>query len=70
MSRKSDPKTDDRRLPSSPYGPHPRGTDEAAGGADSSPYEAEASGERMEKAEEDQRLGRVTNTGENRNRTS
>ncbi|QEL14053.1 hypothetical protein [Limnoglobus roseus] len=39
--------------PASPYGPQPYGTDEAAGGADSSPYENEPSGERADKAKED-----------------
>lgn len=37
--------------PASPYGPHPNGVDEAAGGADSSPFENESSGERKGAAE-------------------
>lgn len=37
---------DDRRVLGSPYGPHPHGTDESAGGADSSPHELEPSGQR------------------------
>lgn len=49
---------DDREPPASPYGPQPRGVDEAAGGADSSPYETEPTGERREKAEEERRAGR------------
>jgi hypothetical protein len=47
---------DDR--PASPYGPQPRGTDEAAGGADSSPHENEATGERKAKADREVRKGR------------
>lgn len=43
--------------PSSPYGPHPHGIDEAAGGADSSPYETTSSGERQDIAEDDRRKG-------------
>lgn len=39
------PPSDDRQ-PSSPYGPQPHGVDQAAGGADSSPHEAESSVER------------------------
>jgi hypothetical protein len=38
--------------PSAPYGPQPHGVDEAAGGADSSPYETDSSGERERIAEE------------------
>lgn len=35
---------------STPYGPHYKGVDEAAGGADSSPHETEPAGESREKA--------------------
>ena len=35
---------------STPYGPHYKGVDEAAGGADSSPRETEPTGEAREKA--------------------
>ncbi len=38
---------DDDRVLGSPYGPQPYGTDEAAGGADSSPHETEPSGQKM-----------------------
>ena len=37
---------------STPYGPHYKGVDEAAGGADSSPLETEPSGEEREQAPE------------------
>lgn len=49
-----DPKDDDaaKDLPATPYGPQPRGTDLAAGGADSSPLDTEPTGEeRVEEAE-------------------
>lgn len=49
--------------PASPYGPHPRGVDEAAGGADSSPYETEPTGGRKQKADEDRRTGRNRDPG-------
>ena len=39
---------DDRQL-SSPYGPQPDGVDDASGGADSSPFEADSSEERAAK---------------------
>ena len=48
-----DPKDDDagKDLPATPYGPQPRGTDLAAGGADSSPLDTEPTGdERLEAA--------------------
>jgi hypothetical protein len=45
-----DPDPADRE-PASPYGPHPHGVDEAAGGADSSPHESEPTGEREEREE-------------------
>lgn len=32
-----------------PYGPHPHGVDEAAGGADSSPHDTEATGHKPPK---------------------
>jgi hypothetical protein len=38
----------------SPSGPHPKGVDEAAGGADSSPLEDEPSGTRSDLADEEQ----------------
>lgn len=38
---------DDDRVLGSPYGPQPYGTDEAAGGADSSPHETEPSGQKL-----------------------
>lgn len=41
--------------PASPYGPQPYGHDAAAGGADSSPHETEATGERMDDAKRDQK---------------
>ncbi|AWM37994.1 hypothetical protein GobsT_39310 [Gemmata obscuriglobus] len=44
--------------PTSPYGPHPHGVDEAAGGADSSPYDNEPTGDRQRRADEDRRAGR------------
>ena len=50
-----DPKNnaDGREEAATPYGPHPRGTDAAAGGADSSPLDNEPTGdERLEQAEE------------------
>lgn len=37
----------------SPYGPHHGEGDQAAGGADSSPFEATPSGERLEEAQEE-----------------
>jgi hypothetical protein len=37
--------------PASPYGPHPNGVDEAAGGADSSPFENESSPDRKHAAQ-------------------
>ncbi|VTT97830.1 unnamed protein product [Gemmataceae bacterium] len=41
----------DNDPPASPYGPHPNGVDEAAGGADSSPFENESSTDRKAAAE-------------------
>jgi hypothetical protein len=43
----------DRRTDASPFGPQPERVDEAAGGADSSPFETEPSGEKAPAAEED-----------------
>jgi hypothetical protein len=43
-------KRNDDETPSSPYGPHPRGVDDASGGADSSPFEALSSDERRRAA--------------------
>jgi hypothetical protein len=40
-----------------PYGPHPKGVDEAAGGADSSPFETEASEVQRDAADEARRKG-------------
>ena len=60
----ADPKTppakddaDDRRDLGSPYGPHPDGVDQAAGGADSSPLENVPTGERKQTAEEKKAKG-------------
>jgi hypothetical protein len=52
--------------PSAPYGPHPHGVDEAAGGADSSPYETDSSGERQEIAEESRAEGHNASKGRER----
>jgi len=41
-----------RRELGSPYGPQPHGVDESAGGADSSPFENEATDDRKREAEE------------------
>lgn len=53
-----DPRNNDdgKELPATPYGPHPRGTDAAAGGADSSPLDTEPTGEeRVNAAEAEKR---------------
>jgi hypothetical protein len=54
------PPDDDRageELPATPYGPHPRGVDAAAGGADSSPLDTEPTGvPRIEEAAERKEL--------------
>jgi hypothetical protein len=42
----------------SPYGPQPNGVDAAAGGADSSPYDTEATGDRGVVAAHDKYLNR------------
>jgi len=42
----------DHRTDASPYGPQPEQVDEAAGGADSSPFETEPSGEKGPAAED------------------
>lgn len=53
MTPEPEPAADGRtNEPASPYGPHPRGVDEAAGGADSSPHETEPTGEREEQADD------------------
>ncbi len=49
----SDRRDDNRRIDSSPYGPQPEQVDEAAGGADSSPFETRPSGEKAPAAAED-----------------
>jgi hypothetical protein len=49
----SDRRDQNRRIDSSPYGPQPEQVDEAAGGADSSPFEAQPSGEKAPAAEAD-----------------
>ena len=41
-----------------PYGPHPNGVDEAAGGADSSPFENESAGEQRDVAADERGHGR------------
>lgn len=52
--------------PASPYGPHPHGVDEAAGGADSSPYDNEPTGEeRQQRADADRDAGRNNNPDAN-----
>lgn len=53
-------------LPATPYGPQPRGTDQAAGGADSSPLDTEPTGvPRIEEAEErKERREQPTDTAE------
>lgn len=50
--RKDAPDRDTTRPPASPYGPQPDGPDEAAGGADSSPYDTMSSDERARLAEQ------------------
>ncbi|HVK10550.1 MAG TPA: hypothetical protein VM597_17420 [Gemmataceae bacterium] len=49
----------DREPESTPYGPHPRGIDEASGGADSSPFEDLPSGEKGPAAEREKAAGRL-----------
>jgi len=63
-------KNADRDPPGSPYGPQPRGTDEAAGGADSSPHETEPSGERKANDDRDRRAGRSNGAAGEANQTS
>jgi hypothetical protein len=49
---------------SSPYGPQPKGVDEAAGGADSSPLETEPTGEQREQtAARETAMGRPPASG-------
>jgi hypothetical protein len=42
-----------------PYGPHPKGVDEAAGGADSSPFETEPREVQRDAAEAAKRKGQT-----------
>jgi hypothetical protein len=49
--RNNPPAESTDREPSSPYGPQPYGTDEVAGGSDSSPHEGESTGERKRNAD-------------------
>lgn len=53
----TDPRDRDEQPVSTPYGPHPRGVDEASGGADSSPFEDLPSGEKGPAAEQQKRQG-------------
>jgi len=50
MSNPTQRRRDHRPPDSSPYGPQPHGIDVAAGGADSSPFENEPSGDKAEAA--------------------
>lgn len=50
-SKRKDDSDRDTKPPASPYGPQPDGPDDAAGGADSSPYENMSSDERAKLAE-------------------
>ncbi len=55
MAEKTKPPRKDEDTPrplGSPYGPHPHGVDEAAGGADSSPLDTEPTGDRQKAADE------------------
>jgi hypothetical protein len=63
MNPDREPAKKDNAPPSSPYGPQPRGVDEAAGGADSSPHETEPPGGRAAKADDERRKGRNTDPG-------
>jgi hypothetical protein len=56
---------DEDRTRASPDGPQPRGVDEAAGGADSSPLETESTDRRRQKADEERRKGRDAATSAN-----
>ena len=58
----SSPDRDERPV-STPYGPHPHGVDEASGGADSSPFENQPSGEKGQAAEREKQAGRPTTPG-------
>lgn len=49
--------------PATPYGPHPHGVDEAAGGADSSPYENESTDEAKDAADANAQKGRKPKPG-------
>jgi hypothetical protein len=56
--------TGDTATLSTPYGPHYRGVDEAAGGADSSPLETEPTGEQREQTAANERAkGRTPASG-------
>ncbi len=57
MADKHDQSTNPDTPPASPYGPQRR-TDEAAGGADSSPFETAPSGEKADMAERPPEQGR------------
>ncbi len=48
---------------STPYGPHYKGVDQAAGGADSSPLENEPTGEEREQAAAKRARGRTPDPG-------
>jgi hypothetical protein len=54
--------TRNRRTDASPYGPQPEGVDEAAGGADSTPFENLPSGEKGPAAECEAQAGRFDPT--------
>ena len=58
----SDRRDDNRRNDASPYGPQPNGVDEAAGGADSTPFENLPSGEKGPAAEAAKESGRLDPT--------
>jgi len=62
MPQKKDFNRDPDNPPASPYGPQRR-TDDAAGGADSSPFETEPSGQKADAAERPAERGR-TQTGD------
>ncbi len=70
VDRDSTKKGTDGDPPATPYGPHPRGVDEAAGGADSSPYETEPTGERKDVADENARAGRKPQPGGDANESA
>lgn len=49
--------------PATPYGPHPHGVDEAAGGADSSPLDNQSTDTAKDEADAIIRAGRKPETG-------